>query len=58
MADQIRTEIAFGLTGAGGGQEEMIAVVNLVQELTYFLDGLFKAYLEDRRLESEFTLKE
>lgn len=58
LADEIRTEIAFGLTGAGGGQEELVAVINLVRALTTFLDGLFKAYLEDRGLESQFTLKE
>lgn len=54
LADEVRTEIAFGLTGTEGGREELLAILNLVGALSVFLDGIFETYSENRGLLGEF----
>lgn len=54
LPDKIRTEIAVGLRGAGSGDKEIQALIDLSADFRTFLFGFFNAYAEERNLDIHF----
>lgn len=54
LPDKIRTEIAIGLRGAGSGNEETQALIDLSADFRTFLFGLFNAYAEEKNWSVRF----
>jgi hypothetical protein len=54
LAEQVRTEMAFGFIGKGEARPELDAATDLLEHLKIFLDSAFQAYLQDRKLENVF----
>lgn len=57
LPDEIRVEIAVGLTGGGGARDELNALLDLVGAFGTFLENILIAYSKDRGLEVDFRLR-
>jgi hypothetical protein len=48
LADMVRVEISVGLTGAGGGNQELTSLLDLVKAFVTFLESFLVAYAKHR----------